>query len=366
MAKVVKKYAQNWVQELRSEIVDSAQRTDPALDFAQVIAKKPQITIQVFSSGAELTEDEIAWNVDPHNIKKNDIVTIGRDPSGEVVVIGVADGNDPDPTEHPEGRRLKVQLAKLKEEAKTWKPPVVLPTQLPKLGNGHGDIRLVISQHKLYYWNAKAGVSGLWLSIAGTGGGGGVETLDELLDVAITAPQDGDYIGYDAGSGLFVNLPFPTVTTDDPTKLPLTGGTLTGPLVMTTGTDITLPDAPVDPTDAVNKLYVDNAIAAALGTVIMPIVLIPTIVISANYVATTSDQVFLVNATGGPVTVTLPDVHIAGRVYELKDMFGVAPGTAITFQPSGGDTIDGNPSVTLTIPYQSLSICSDGTNWFIL
>lgn len=369
MAKIVKNYAQNWVNELRNEISETNDRNPPALDFAQVMATKPQISVQAFSNGLEIDEDELTWLIDPHNIKKNDIVTIGRDPSGESVVIGVADGNDPDPTAHPEGKRLKVQLAKLKEQAKNWKPPVVNANQLPKLGNGHGDVRLVITQQRLYFWNAQAGTNGLWLAVAGTGGGGGVETLDELLDVVITNPQEGDYLSYDADSGLFINLPFPGGgggTATDPTKLPLTGGTLTGPLVMTTGTDITLPDAPVDDTDAVNKKYVDDTIAAALGNVIMPVILVPTRVVTSDDTATTADQVFLVDARLGPVTITLPDVHVDGRTYEIKDMYGVAPTTNIVFQPSGGDTIDGQPSVTLHIAYQAITIRSDGTNWFIL
>ena len=52
----------------------------------------------------------------------------------------------------------------------------------------------------------------------------------------------------------------------DATKLPLAGGTMTGNIVMNTGTKITIPNAPSAATDAVNRDYVDDAIVSALAS----------------------------------------------------------------------------------------------------
>jgi hypothetical protein len=51
----------------------------------------------------------------------------------------------------------------------------------------------------------------------------------------------------------------------DGTYVNVAGDTMTGNLVMSGGTDITLPDTPVNPTDAVNKSYVDGLVTS--GTV---------------------------------------------------------------------------------------------------
>lgn len=51
----------------------------------------------------------------------------------------------------------------------------------------------------------------------------------------------------------------------DGTYVNVAGDTMTGNLVMSGGTDITLPDVPVNPTDAVNKSYVDGLVTS--GTV---------------------------------------------------------------------------------------------------
>jgi hypothetical protein len=83
---------------------------------------------------------------------------------------------------------------------------------------------------------------------------------------------------------------------------------------------------------------------------------------SINTVLTKTNCIVL--ATGGlaGITITLPD-PIPGQIFNIKKVdSGVG---VITISPSSG-TIDGAASKTLTSQYDSLTITSDGTNFFII
>ena len=43
-----------------------------------------------------------------------------------------------------------------------------------------------------------------------------------------------------------------------------------------------------------------------------------------------------------------------------------ASGNAVTIAPDGSETIDGQASVQLTVPYQSVQVATNGANWFLL
>lgn len=90
--------------------------------------------------------------------------------------------------------------------------------------------------------------------------------------------------------------------------------------------------------------------------------------ITANYTAEWSDTVLLVNATGGNITVTLPD---SGTVSSTKDEMGKifhvkkvdASANTVTIDGFSTQTIDGATTKVLTTQYDSISIVSDGSNW---
>lgn len=84
---------------------------------------------------------------------------------------------------------------------------------------------------------------------------------------------------------------------------------------------------------------------------------------TANYAAVVTDETILVNAAGGTVTVTLPSAPTVGKKYNVKKI----DATANTVNVSGnGHNIDGNATVSGTLPYQGWVMQYDGTNWFII
>lgn len=68
-------------------------------------------------------------------------------------------------------------------------------------------------------------------------------------------------------------------------------------------------------------------------------------------------------------TITLPAASAmgAGRMLVIKDETGAASSTNyIRIQGSGGQTIDGDAYYDIVVPYESVMIYTNGTNWFII
>lgn len=85
---------------------------------------------------------------------------------------------------------------------------------------------------------------------------------------------------------------------------------------------------------------------------------------TTTYGATTADEVILCDATGGAFTVTLPTpVGNTGKVFTVKKVDAGA--NAITLATAAG-TIDGASTKSVQYQYKSLTVVSDGTNWFII
>lgn len=91
-----------------------------------------------------------------------------------------------------------------------------------------------------------------------------------------------------------------------------------------------------------------------------------TITVTNDYNVSLTDDVILVNATSNDVELTLPSSHTAGIRYTVKDRDGKAKVRNITIVTSDSDTIDGDASKQLRVPYQALTIHSDGTNWALM
>jgi hypothetical protein len=76
-----------------------------------------------------------------------------------------------------------------------------------------------------------------------------------------------------------------------------------------------------------------------------------------------NEEVILCDATSGAITVNLPDA-IAGRIYTIKKTD--ASVNTVTIDGDGADTIDGVATKVLVYQNDSVTVVSNGTNWFIL
>ena len=90
-----------------------------------------------------------------------------------------------------------------------------------------------------------------------------------------------------------------------------------------------------------------------------------TTAVAAAYTATWMDEVLLVDATSGAVTVTLPAAASSiGMRLIVKKIDASA--NAVTIDGSGAETIDGAATQSTTTQYAGWTIVSDGTSWFVL
>jgi hypothetical protein len=92
---------------------------------------------------------------------------------------------------------------------------------------------------------------------------------------------------------------------------------------------------------------------------------LPIVNKTGAYTATSSDHTITCNATSATFTITLPTASgITGRMYVIKKMD--SSGNAITIDANASETIDGSLTRSLNLQYESITIQSDGTNWYIL
>lgn len=84
-----------------------------------------------------------------------------------------------------------------------------------------------------------------------------------------------------------------------------------------------------------------------------------------TYTITNSDTVIIADATSNSITVTLP-VASGSPGYRFFVKRKDATGNTVTIVRSGSDTIDGATSQTLNQQYTSMTVVSDGSNWYII
>ena len=86
---------------------------------------------------------------------------------------------------------------------------------------------------------------------------------------------------------------------------------------------------------------------------------------TSNYTATEADAVILVNSTSAPVQITFPSAQgILGRQYVVKKVDNTTK--TVTIATTNNQTIDGTPTKTLSSPFQTIRVVSDGSNWLVL
>jgi hypothetical protein len=77
------------------------------------------------------------------------------------------------------------------------------------------------------------------------------------------------------------------------------------------------------------------------------------------------DYAILADSTSGAITINLPTAAIlAGRIFVFKRVNAGANNVVI--DPAASETIDGAATYTLSAQWASVTIISNGTNWFII
>ena len=86
----------------------------------------------------------------------------------------------------------------------------------------------------------------------------------------------------------------------------------------------------------------------------------PVNTITAAYTLGDRDFLVIANTASGDFTVTLPSaVTMRGRYYVIMN----TGANAATIATTGGQTINGNSTVSLPFAYTGLQFFSDGSNW---
>ena len=86
---------------------------------------------------------------------------------------------------------------------------------------------------------------------------------------------------------------------------------------------------------------------------------------SSDYTPNNEIEVILVNASGGDVTITLPEAsEYEGKFYYIKKTD--ASDNSVILDGTEAETIDGELTVEITIQYMCLQVVCDGTNWWII
>jgi hypothetical protein len=86
--------------------------------------------------------------------------------------------------------------------------------------------------------------------------------------------------------------------------------------------------------------------------------------VTGNYSVLAGDAVILGNATGGSLTVTLPNPATWRGILRIKKIDSSV--NTVTIDGNGAETIDGAATYVIYDQYVSISVVSDGTNWSIL
>lgn len=83
------------------------------------------------------------------------------------------------------------------------------------------------------------------------------------------------------------------------------------------------------------------------------------------------DYIVLIAAAGAASAITLPNAtECSGRIYVIKRIPGTNPATEednnVVVGTTGGQTINGIASTTISVVHTSITVMSDGTNWQML
>jgi len=88
---------------------------------------------------------------------------------------------------------------------------------------------------------------------------------------------------------------------------------------------------------------------------------------SSTIDATQSETVYLIDTSSTLVNLTISSTSIEkGKTIVIKDAAGNSSTNVINVISENSETIDGQSSITIQNNYSSITLVSDGTNWFII
>ena len=113
----------------------------------------------------------------------------------------------------------------------------------------------------------------------------------------------------------------------------------------------------------------DEILSALLSPPTQPYLLDSSYLNVSNVTSSTTltayEDVLLVDASGGAVTVALPAAATCpGKLFRVKKID--ASGNAVTIDGSGSEAIDDSTTQVISVQYVAVTIASDGTEWWIL
>ena len=86
--------------------------------------------------------------------------------------------------------------------------------------------------------------------------------------------------------------------------------------------------------------------------------------ITANYTATKDDYLFLLDTSGGQITLTLPDpTGLSGKYFAVKK---ITSGQQVTIDTTGTAKIDGGDTHIMTNQWSAHEIVTDGIDYFLM
>lgn len=76
-------------------------------------------------------------------------------------------------------------------------------------------------------------------------------------------------------------------------------------------------------------------------------------------------NIILVDASSGPVTLTLPDpLYYQDKIIHIKKID--SSNNIVAVLPYDDETIDGDPLLEISIQYESIPLITDTANWFVI
>ena len=194
---------------------------------------------------------------------------------------------------------------------------------------------------------------------AQTGSATAVTELSDLSDVDTTGAADGSLLRYEASagewqvaSGSFIN---------DNGRLDLTGSGITSGIYMNGG-DLHIYSNGAGVGVTPGSWQVGSELQVTSRSQLLGGLRQELDTISANTtLSVLSDNMKLVDTSGGSVTVTLPTSHNRGTTFQIKRNGA----NDVIIDTPDADTIDGAASYTIDVDLRAVTVVSDGANWYI-